>query len=250
MNTALDFEFDGIHSSTFGVYKINLESGVMLEEGNYLANKKVEGFRLNNHDRTHKTSIVKEPLVITMVLYLNKNTNEEDEQRIKRWLETDDFCKLKFEGQTYEYNAILQNEVRLLHDAKDDGYIELEFLTDSPYKYSSDIIIKGECNGEKTISLLNNGSKITYPVIEIIAVSTNGVEIKNVETGQFFNLEGTYENLTLDILNQYEELHSEGNFTNLYENHNGQFIALQVGRNTLQIKGAFYYTIRYKNVYL
>lgn len=255
MNTSLEFAFNGVHSSTFDVYRVTLESGMLTEEY-FLANKSVNTFKLKNDIRSHKTSVNKEPLVIPLVLWLNGNVDEEKEQRIKEWLETDDFCRLEFDGSKYHYNAMLQGQAKFTHDSVGDGYVELEFLTDSPYRFSDEISPNnldeplGYSDG-KTIRLINDGNKTIYPIIEITAPGTiDGLEIYNKTTEQRFVLNGEYTDLTMTIYNEYEELHTEGNFTDLYDNHNGVFIGLRPGRNDIQIKGRFYYKITYQNVYL
>lgn len=250
----LDFEFNGIHSSTFGVSKITMTSG-MQSEDYYLANKTINGFRLRDELQTHLTNIDKEPLVIPMTIYLNGNVDFERETRIKEWLETDKYCKLKFGDQIISYNAMLQGNVKLTHDSIGDGYIDVVFLTDSPYRFSDNpFVVSGEIkspNDFVKVPLSNYGSLTIRPTIKIKSPGvSNGIEIRNVTTGEYFNLKGTYTDLTLNIINQAEELDTEGNFTNLYENHNGQFISLKKGRNDLEMKGSFYYEISYKYVYL
>lgn len=249
----LDFEFNGIHSSTFGIQKITMSSGMQGEEY-YLASKTVNSFRLRNNTQSHLLNIDKEPLVIPMVLYLNGNVDFEKEQQIKEWLETDKYCKLKIGKQLVLYNAILQGGVNFMHDSIGDGYIEVSFLTNSPFRFSDEILIKGKSESntvDTKISILNHGAITVYPVIKIISPGkSDGIEIRNRSTGDYFSLTGTYTDLTLNILNQEEELDSDGNFNDLYENHNNRFISLKKGRNDLEIKGSFYYEISYQNVYL
>lgn len=253
MNYALEFSFNGIHTSTFGVYKVKVDSG-MVEENYFLANKTVNSYKLKYDIHAHKTSINKEPLVIPLVLWFNGDVDEEKEQEIKRWLETDDFCKLQFDDSKYHYNAMLNGQVKFVHDSNSDGYVELEFITDSPYRFSDEITPSGQSISDteyKTVKLNNDGDIVTYPTIEIIAPgASNGIEINNITTQQRFVLSGSYTDLTINIINEYEELHTEGNFTNLYENHNGIFIGLKRGSNELQMKGQFYYKIIYQNIYL
>lgn len=253
MDYALDFEFNGLHSSTFGVSKITMESG-MLTEDYYLPNKTINGFTIKSEERTHLTSIDKEPLVIPMTIWLNGNVDFEREQRIKRWLETDNFCKLVLGDNPYHYNAMLEGSVSLKHNANDDGYIEVTFRTDSPYRWSDDVIVKGKCENltePLKRKFLNVGAKTIYPIIKITAPGvTKVIEIRNKTTGEYFHLKGEYTNLTLEILNKQEELNTEGNFTNLYENHNGQFISFIEGKNDIEMKGSFYYEFVYKNLYL
>lgn len=256
MNYSMGFEFNGTHTSYFDVMRVFVDNG-MGQEDYFLANKNVNTFKTKDNRQSHLTTIQKESLVIPVVLFLNGDVDMQKEQEIKEWLETDEYCKLQFDDEIYVYNAILNGQPRLMHDYNDNGYIELEFMTDSSYRQSDDKVETNiddplETMDGKQISITNYGNLVCKPIIEIIAPGTitDGIEIYNKTTQQVFKLDGEYTDLTMTIYNEYEELYTEGNFTDLYDNHNGQFIFLNKGKNELEMKGRFYYKIIYQDVYL
>lgn len=238
-----------------GVMKVTMDSGLLSEEY-FLGNKEVSSFKTKSAIRTHLTSVTREPLVIPMVLFFDKNLDWDKEREIKDWLDIDEYCELRFENDQFVYYATLHSKPKLTHNSIDSGYIEFEFLTNSPYRFSEVITTSNEGTnlstmGEyTTVPIMNDGDLICKPTIEIVAPNqVTDLEIRNEDTGQTFLLNGTFTNLSLTILCEKEELHSEAPFPTLYDAHNGTFIYLQKGRNTLRMKGQFYYKITYQFVY-
>ncbi|MFF3144571.1 hypothetical protein ACFVRU_23320 [Streptomyces sp. NPDC057927] len=254
MNTSIEFTFNGRHSSEFGVWRVHLDNGLVTED-NFLGNKEVNSFKTRSSIRSYLTHINKEPLVIPMVLYFEENLNNENEREVKKWLETDEFCELQFDDDEFIYYAIVNGTPSLTHNAIDCGHLEIEFLTNSPYRFGKQRETKRYHSTSDTEymyldDIINYGDLMCYPTFEIIAPNDiNYLEIYNETTEQKFILDGNFKDLSLYVFNELEELHSEAWFPTLYDAHNDKFISFNTGKNKIKIKGKCYFKMTYQPIY-
>lgn len=253
MIRATGFSYNGLHIDSFDVTHISQGDG--LQEESFLGNKSLETWS-TNYSKKHYTKVIKkEPLVIPMALYFDGNLTFDKEQEIKEWLSQDEFCPLVFDDEPdVEYYAQIDGEVTLTHNTIDSGYIKFNFKTNSPYRFSNNIVFEGESKSNDTyteVYVTSNSDMEIDTVITVTSPEVKDLEFWNEATGIRSILYGTYVNLSADFLSEFEEIDSRARFSpSLYDAHNGRFIRLVKGKNKIKIKGKCRFTIEYKNIYL
>lgn len=254
MNNSIGFYYNQEYSGNKGVIKIRLGGGLVSES--FMGSVTNDIVKLKNSIKSHIQNSELEPLVFPMALYFDENLDETTIRGIKRWLSQDDFKELVFEDDPNKvYYAKLEGTQTLSHNAISSGYLEFDFITNSPYAFSRKIEAEGEVDSTTTyqsLSLYNEGDLTVAPKIQIVIdpVDAEDVEIFNDTTGGHFLLQSNLVNETIIIWNEYEELETSSSLRYGYDDHNGQFITLIEGVNDLRIKGKFKYLIEYQHIYL
>lgn len=253
MIIASGFSFNGIHSETVEVTKVNTESGLLTEQ--FSGSITVDTFLNSSSYKSHITHTEEEPLEIPLVLYFDENITFDKEQEVKRWLIQGDYCPLIFDDNpSIVYYAKLNSEINLTHNSVNSGYLECTMLTNSPYKFSDYITFEDQStsNEEYLIrEIMIDGDLPSFPVIEVVSPSVTYLEIYNESTQERCVLNESFTNLTVDFLSEYQELETRATSpSELYDAHNGKFITLKRGKNIIKFKGTFRFKMTYQNVYL
>lgn len=254
MIVSIGFHYDNEYSGNKGVIKVRTTGG--LTSDSFLADVTNQTVKLRNSYKSHIESIEREPLVIPMALYFDENLDETNIRGVKRWLNQDDYKPLIFEDDPNRvYYAKLDGSSNLTHNSISSGYVEFNFITNSPYAFSPIVEIEGESVSATTfesISIHNSGDKITYPRIELRMPSTSptDVEIFNDTTGEHLQIKNNKTNEIIIIWNEYEEFETSSSLRHVYDDHIGSFISLAEDVNDLRIRGKCTYLIEYQNVLL
>lgn len=175
---------------------------------------------------------------------------------ILKWLVTDYYCSLVFETEpTKVYYAILTNPSTLTH-INNQGYFTANFRCNSPYCYSQlvstetyDLSANGV--GGTTITIYNNGDKVTYPYITMTMCSGSNFSIENrsnASATMAFTGIANAEVLTIDCEN--EDITSNASLTYRYDDMTGDFTQLVTGTNNLQVYGNVMVQFQYEYIYL
>lgn len=246
---SLDFYYDGLYSEDMGVRLVNIDSG--LQSDSFLAPTNVDYVKLRNNYKSIIKEVVKEPLVFPMALFFEENLDRDQIELIKNWLNKDDFKPLIFEQDLNRvYFATIDGESNLTHNSISSGYLEFNFLTNSPYSFSPPVEIEGVSTElESEIIVYNSSSIDTLPTITIKMNSNTDIQITNKDTGELLSIKSNFQDEVIEISCEYEEVESDIENRYRYDDHNDVFIRFKEGRNRLAFEGDFDYTIDYRLVY-
>ena len=137
---SLYFSYAGEKSIEHGIIHVTLNSG-MLEEP-FAASRNILETSTRGRDKPYFQGTQKQPLQFDVSFAFEDRWEQSKIQKVVRWLtEQDQYQELFFaneQGNSIEkiYYALVVNEPRLVHNALQQGYVNLTFRCDSPYAYS------------------------------------------------------------------------------------------------------------------
>lgn len=258
------FNFNGISSKTFNLLHISLD-GSMFEE-TLVAGREINETKIAGNDKPSFNRLELSPREFDLNLAFETVFTDTQIDKIVRWLFTDYYKPLYFEGdESKVMYCIPVGDPTLVHNGLKQGYFTLRMRCNSPFLYSPIVIseLLDLTEMDKTVILSNRGHKKLYPEISIQKIGDGDITIVNktdgsntsipqygeVFNGHFFeikqltNMENIYINcekeiIQTDVLGVYR-----------YNNVFGEYPRLLFGENTLEIKGRCKVQFRYQEIY-
>lgn len=235
------FSFNGVNSSTYGLYIIRTDNDLI--NGQFGINRTI----IKDVFRTSPISVFygtkKEPFTFKIQIgFMNKTWTETLQKQIAKWLFvndykeliTDDYSNIKF------YCMPIGNSQRFFTGiAANQGYYELEFECNAPWSYLSSILPfdLSAISLPTTITIENQSNVNDYVLPEITFTVTDSTSISIVNLSDS-NRTTTFTGLTIGetiyMNSRTKEITSStGNYR--YINSNGIFPRLVSGTNQIQI---------------
>ncbi|WP_431785774.1 phage tail domain-containing protein [Paenibacillus lactis] len=140
------FSYDGKKSADFGIFNVNLNSG--MQEESLAATRDLREQTVRGRDKPYFEEITKQPLKFDVSFAFEDRFNTAKLREVTRWLTEHDYYRpLYFTndlGKEPEkiYYAIVVDSPTLVHNSLQQGYVKLSFRCDSPYAYSPTIQTK------------------------------------------------------------------------------------------------------------
>lgn len=135
-------------------------------------------------------------------------------------------------------------------NGKLQGYITVRFRCDSPFSYSETyetIYDLSNIDNPTNINFTNSGDSKLYPELWIEKYGSGDIKIKNLTNGGHeFILNSLLDTETVYINNEDGTIESSLPDTYRYDNHNGVYVEIVKGINTLQVTGACKLRWRYR----
>lgn len=132
--------YDNQSSRNFGITNVQPTNGLVEEI--FLPNTSLITDKSRYSERTYLLGVEREPLSFSMRFFIDPHTfSERKHQELKRWLYQDTYKPFRFDTgverslDIWVY-AIVHGESKTYHNAINDGYIDFNFATNSPYRYS------------------------------------------------------------------------------------------------------------------
>lgn len=140
LSNAPHFIFNGQHTQDFFVTNVLADSGLAKET--FLPNRSLVTEKTRYSDKAYLLGYNEEPLTFKIRLLFDEHKlTQQNLMALRRWLYTTTYKELKFDNEE-ESNmnilvyAIVTGTSELSHNVINDGYIDLEFTTNSSRRYS------------------------------------------------------------------------------------------------------------------
>ena len=103
----------------------------------FLAQRNVKTQKIRGKDKSYFYEVEREPLIFRLSFAFLEIWDDNKIRSIARWLNQDYYKEFYMsDNPNKRYFAILNDDSRLIHNGLRQGYVELDFLCDSPYIYS------------------------------------------------------------------------------------------------------------------
>lgn len=243
---SFSFTYAGIHSSTFGIYNVNIEGGFLQE--NFLPSRSiVEDYSINRKE-PYFYGYDYQPIEFTLDLAFGDSFTSETLQQVRKWLMQSYYAPLIFDDSpNVIFYAVVVGTPMISHNGANQGYMTVDFRCNSPYKYTQAQTITQTVTADNTSLVLTNSGNITIrPTISIVKSGAGGITIVNtsnnnktttvtgIANGETVTIDGEMELITVD------------SGASLYSNFNYTFLDLVEGTNNLTISGNGTYTFTYQ----
>ncbi|MED3792318.1 phage tail family protein [Niallia alba] len=250
IRNSLYFEFDGISSYDYGILNVNINSGLMEEQ--FMANQTIVEYKVPYNDTPYYVRTDKEPLSFSVSFYFEDNWDRNKLMKVARWLNVSYYAPLKFSDEPDRvYYAKPVNDINIIHNGLEQGYLTLTMRCDSPYVYSPELtsgIYEIPYHNSNIIEIENYGYEDVLPSIYIKKIGNGNLIIKNrnyMDISMEFTSLIDGEIVNIDC--QKEII--ESSMTTRYDNFNNQYIQFSYGINEIEIIGnceiAFTYQYKY-----
>lgn len=251
----LYFNFNGISSKTFGLVHVELGNGMYDET--LVANRTINETKQVNNDQPIFNGLEYEPLSFELNLAFEKGFNSTLIDDVIRWLFTDYYKPLYFEGNEEKiYYCMPEGNSSITHNGLEQGYVTITMrcksskLT-SPLKMTQEQIVPS--SGSTTVTINNTGHETVYPEISFTKTGSIGeVVIRKNSTNEIVRVKNlkVNESIYIDTFKEIIETNAIGTYR--YNDVYGDFreLELTTGQNTYTITGAgkiqFRYRLKYK----
>jgi phage-related protein len=233
-------EFNGRTSDEFGIYSVNVNSGLLSEPS--WGNRSIVETKVKNRDIPFFHSVQSEPLSFPLYLAFEDNFDSDSLAEVYDWLHSDFYSILRFSARPdIIYYAIVVDQPNLVHNAAESGYIEVNMRCNAPYAFS-DVLsdsydLSSNVVAGYNATVYNRGKLPIYLDLDVTMVGDGDFSVSNYSNGgqtiSFTGLSDT-ENVTFDSQNEIIETSGVGY---RYDNWNKVNLVLVPGKNILNIKG-------------
>ena len=247
MKQSIEFMYNGIHSDEMGVYMIS--NGAGLFEESLLPETEFREYN-TAFRKGIKTKKQKRNLVFQFNIFLEKWRTMDNLREVFDWLEQDNYYPLSFDSHPNKVIYAQLSKLDLIHNGAKDGYLQAEFITNSPYIYSPELEENITVNDELEKIIFNEGDLDSFPIFHFKMNTAGSISIHDGE-----------KEFVIDNLNKDEELWIntelktiKSNLEELlniyrYKYHNDHWIKLKKGGNNWIFKGDFELQIKRQNIY-
>lgn len=254
MMQSLDFVYNGISSKDMGVIQINSNSGLFEEQ--FVASKTINEEKIRGRDRPYLFSVDYSPLSFSLTLYFGDKFTDEQARKVARWLRQDYYKPFyTLDNPERVFYCMTTDDFNISHNGLGQGYITLNMRCNSPYAYSpyyEDIMdFTNNTISGSSFKVSNLGDIETYPEIWIKAKQDGDISIVNTSNGgtelKFTNL---FVDETVYVDNENEDIETDFSNTYRFDDHNGVYLSLVYGVNSLHVYGKCEIKIKYRYKYL
>lgn len=247
---------NGVDLSTLNIYVVRLESG--LPTAPFLPSQEIiEDYAMNN-DVPYYFGTKKNPLELDVVFAkINGYWTWDERREFARLLtpDNDDYMEFYYhedDEPVKVYYVKYTGGIDIASTSNREGYITVHFRCDSPYSYSQVYARIDDLSAitEPTLlspTFVNNGDDYLYPELWIEKVGNGDVKIKNLtNAGKELVITDLIDGEIVYVNNEDGSIESSLSDTYRLNDHNGVYIELVRGTNTLQVTGKCKLTWKYK----
>lgn len=237
-----NFHYNGFDSEEFGVYMVNLDSG--LHQTRFLAERSIISESIPNNPIPYVYGVQYQPLRFTLTLAtIDQKWTLEQRRAVARWLDTENFeVFLTDEEPEKLYYFMYQGGIDLNYGGELTGYIQVEMVNISPYAYSPIQTYQVDCSLLDITEFIfpNDSDTPLCPELTINKVGNGNVSIVDVTDtvyGKEFKFTGLVDNETVYIDNQHSHIESDIPLTLRYDSFNHNYLEIPRGYRTLRVTG-------------
>ncbi|HGH0881790.1 TPA: hypothetical protein ACJHI6_000314 [Staphylococcus pseudintermedius] len=159
LSNAPHFIFNGQHTKDFNVINVQSDSGLAKEI--FLPDRNLIVEKTRYSDKAYLLGYNEEPLKFKIRLLFDEHKlTQQNLMALRRWIDTSTFKELKFDTEE-ESNmhivvyAMVTGTSELSHNVINDGYVDLEFTTNSSRRYSEILEEEYDFSTSATDKLIN-----------------------------------------------------------------------------------------------
>ncbi|EGQ3991660.1 hypothetical protein GC005_00925 [Staphylococcus pseudintermedius] len=159
LSNAPHFIFNGQHTKDFNVINVQSDSGLAKET--FLPDRNLIVEKTRYSDKAYLLGYNEEPLKFKIRLLFDEHKlTQQNLMALRRWIDTSTFKELKFDTEE-ESNmhivvyAMVTGTSELSHNVINDGYVDLEFTTNSSRRYSEILEEEYDFSTSATDKLIN-----------------------------------------------------------------------------------------------
>jgi predicted phage tail component-like protein len=245
------FLYNGETSKDYGILHCNIESGMLQEP--FLSNRIINYSKIREKERISFLSKDYEPIILPVTMAYEDTFTSDDLRNLARWLDQPYFTELIFSDNLNKvYYAMIQDVSDLYHNGNNQGYISVQFLTNSPYAYSpyylSEVYTFTDNAAGTVIQFTNNGDMDLKPILYFTKLTADGdIEIINNTNSVDFKMSNIALNEKLYIDNENKIIETDSSVINSrYDDFTKDFLSLSRGVNQLNCIGNFSLQIKYQ----
>lgn len=186
IKSSLNFFYDGKSSADFGIVNVLVGNSGMYEES-FMANKVIRETKARGAYKPYFHGVDLEPLQFELSFAFLDTWDSTKIKKVALWLSQKEYKPLYFEeNPNMIYQCMPIDDMTIIHNGLQQGYIKLKMRCDSPYAYSMYHVSQlydysNNISNGTTLIFSNNGQDILEPEIWIENLSTTD-EIKIVNT--------------------------------------------------------------------
>jgi phage-related protein len=233
-----------------GLINVNISNG--LQDEPFYGGREIIEEIIPGRKKPYFYDIRESPLSFNVAFAFEEVWNYDKMREVARWLIKDNYKELYFDDNVDKrYYAVVVDNPRLIHNCLKQGYVELTFRCNAPYAFSPIYTSQYDLSGisSPTIITFNNeGDDILKPEIEILKYGTGDFSITNLtDGGKVCSFTGLADQETVYVNNELRQIISDSGFYR-YDNHNGNYLELVRGENSLEVNGAAIIDFRYQYI--
>ncbi len=203
LRNAPHFIFNGKHTRDFNVNNVLVDSG--LAKDTFLADRQLITERTRYNDKSYLLGYIESPLKFRIRLLFDPHkftlANIAD---LRRWIDTDTYKEFKFDNEEESslhiiMYAIVTGSSELSHNVINDGYLDLEFETNSSRKYSEILEDNYDFSITATEKVLKEYSQELHSLLTIEKNFMNHIK-QNMARTNYANIEEFFKDRNLDRL--------------------------------------------------
>ena len=258
IRNSTNFILNGITNQELKIINCNINTG--MHEEPFIYPRELLITQIKGRDESYLQYKRKNVLQFNVNFAFENTFTMNDLRKLARILDSEYYIPLQFMDESDDITAInkiyyimLSDESTITHNCLNQGYVTLNFLSKSPYSYSSFMqsqLYDLSVNETYTdIQFINHGDIECKPEIYIEKVANGDFSIINLsDSGREFKFTGLLDEEELEVSNEYEIINTSLVNTFRYDNHNGNFLNMPYGVNYLRVIGTakFYFKYQYK----
>ena len=267
ISQCLYFQFGDINSTEFDIINCKIDSGLFNEP--FLAPRTIKETQIRGRS-PYFQEVERQNLSFSVTFAFRSGWDTKEKLReVARWLDSDYYKPLIFyddlipNGEEVIYYSILSDAPQIVHNGRNEGYLTLQFKTNSSYGFSPIYLSQNtRISGyflspwqptpiPKNIEFINDGDINIKPII-FVKTLLKDFSIVNLSNGQILKFTGLELNETLEIDTDLETITSSLGSTTYRINNmtsDSTFLSMERGVNVLQCLGNFEFQIKYEFKY-
>lgn len=251
MKHYLDFYYNGEYSTSKGVFNVVVESG--LYEDKFLSERHVNTEFVKNQAKGYLLSVERIPFSFTLNLASKEPWTREKLDDIASWLDVEYFKEFYYvDDSDRRFFVMPTGSPTFTHTGTEEGYVTVEMTSISAYSFSpkyttEEYNLSANSALGFVININNTGHYLLMPIIRIRKVGVGSIRIINeTDFGRIFEITNLIDGEEVFIDNETKEIKSEFTATYHYDDHNGNWLTLLKGNNSLRVYGNCYIEFEYR----
>ncbi|QSF43554.1 distal tail protein Dit [Paenibacillus tianjinensis] len=176
---SLYFSFAGKKSINYGIYNVNIDSG--MQEETFAPTAEIVEETIKGRDKPYFQRLKREPLKFSVNFAFEDTWDTQKIREVAQWLTSPEYYQELYftneQGNNPEriFYAMVVDDSTLVHNSLKQGYVKLTFRCDSPYSYtpittsreyiwdkaSESIGLTDFSQGEKKSLIVNGSGQLT-----------------------------------------------------------------------------------------
>jgi phage-related protein len=258
MQQFTDFYFNGEYSTVKGIFHASNADGMITE--NFLPSREVNQQYIKGKKKGYFQGMKRSPFSFVLNITSKEAWTRQKIDDIARWLDVEYYKEFYFiEEPNRRFFCMPMGEIEFTHNGINYGYITVEMTCNSPFAFSpkyqtGDYDYSNNTLSGLTLDFTNSGHFDLYPILRITKVGDGDISIVNeTDDGRIFEIRNLFDGEEIFVDNQKKEIVSDITGVYRYDDHNGNWLKLIEGDNTLRTYGdciiSFEYRFNYSPVY-